>query len=35
MIALAPIFLLGIFAFCVISRIERHAETLRNSKEEK
>lgn len=35
MIAIIPVFLIGIIAFCVISRIEHHTKILRDSEEEK
>ena len=35
MIAIMPVFLIGIIAFCVISRIEHHANILKDSEEEK
>lgn len=35
MIAIMPVFIVGIIAFCVISRIEHHAKILKDSEEEK
>jgi uncharacterized membrane protein len=35
MIAVVPIFIIGIFLFYILGRIDRHSETMKDFKEEK